>query len=79
MSEEKSGSVRLEFPFKSCSFGFALFEHEPNRLELCMVDASSVQILMSIGTFATLDEVQNEYMYFTTTLASAMRDIEWNV
>ena len=78
MTEQAAGTVRLKFPFKSCSFGFALFEHEPNRLELCMVDAASVQILMSIGTFATLDEVQNEYMYFTTTLASAMRDIEWN-
>lgn len=78
MSEEVSGSVRVEFPFESCSFGFAVFQHAVNRLELCMVDAASTQILMSIGTFETLDQVQEEYKNFVDTFTMAMRKIEWN-
>ena len=78
MRKANEGEVRLEFPFKGYTFGFALFKHGPNNYELCMVDAASLQILMSIGTFETLNEVQNEYMYFVDAFAIAMRDIEWN-
>jgi hypothetical protein len=77
-NESTQGEVRLEFPFDNCSFGFAVFTHAVDRLELCMVDAGSTQILISIGTFKTMDEVQEEYINFVDTFAMAMRKIEWN-
>ena len=77
-NESTQGEVRLEFPFENCSFGFAVFAHAVNRLELCMVDAGSTQILMSVGTFETLDQVQEEYKNFVDTFTMAMRKIEWN-
>jgi hypothetical protein len=77
-NESTQSEVRLEFPFDNCSFGFAVFNHAVNRLELCMVDAGSTQILMSIGTFETLDQVQEEYKNFVDTFTMAMRKIEWN-
>lgn len=77
-NEATQDEVRLEFPFEGCSFGFAVFMHAVNRLELSMVDAGSTQILLSIGTFETMDEVREEYKNFVDTFTIAMRKIEWN-
>ena len=76
--QESAGTVEVQFPFDGCSFGFALFNHQPdNTYELCMVDAASTQILLSIGKFNTIDEVQEEYRQFVDTFVMAMRKIEW--
>ena len=74
----QESAVRLEFPFKGHPFGFALFTHSKYSYELCIVDAEAIKILMSIGTYGTLNEVQNEYRYFVDAFALAMRKIEWN-
>ena len=77
-NELTQGEVRLEFPFENCSFGFAVFKHAVNQYELSMVDAASTQILLKIGTFEKMDEVQEEYKNFVDTFTIAMRKIEWN-
>lgn len=74
----QEGAVRLEFPFNGYKFGFALFTHSKYSYELCIVDADAIKILMSIGTYSTLNEVQNEYKYFVDAFTLAMRKIEWN-
>ncbi len=76
--QEDNGTVELQLPFQSCTFGFALFHHKlRNVFELCMVDAGSTKILLVIGEFATLEEVQTEYRHFVDTFTMAMRRIEW--
>lgn len=77
--QESAGTVRLEFPFEGYAFGFAVFEHSTGTFELCMVDASSTQILMSIANCQSIEEVQTEYAAFVDTFASAMRKIDWTL
>ena len=72
------GEVRIEYPFPSCPLGFALFTHAVNSYELCLVEVVTTQILLRIGIFETMAEVQEEYKHFVDTFAVSMRQIDWN-
>lgn len=78
-TDEPVGQVRLEFPFDGYAFGFAVFTHPNGTFELCMVDASSTQILMSIAACDTIEQIQEEYKHFIDTFAVAMRKIDWTL
>jgi hypothetical protein len=78
-ANENQGDVRIELPFNGTVLGFALFTHPDNTLELCMVDVEDKKILISLGTFADINEVQQEYRHFVDTFAIAMRKIDWTL
>lgn len=73
------GGVHVELIFNNGILGFALFCAPGEPYELCMVDAEEKKIIIRIGKFNTLDEVNAEYRHFCDTFVSAMRKIEWDV
>jgi hypothetical protein len=71
------GEVRVELIFNNGVLGFALFSSPGAPYELCLVDVEDKKIIVRVGNFKTLEEVQTEYRHFCDMFVSAMRKIEW--